>query len=38
MKNFADIRGVKTKKIFENDGPDKHKSLIELEKKYEIKN
>mgnify|MGYP007000190256 len=23
MKNFADIPGVKTKKIFENDGPDK---------------
>ena len=38
MKNFSDIGGVKTKKIFENDGPDKHKSLIELEKKYEIKN
>ena len=38
MKNFGDIAGVKTKTIFENDGPDKHKSLIELEKKYEIKN
>ena len=38
MENFGNIRGVKTKRIFENDGPDKHKSLIELEKKYEIKN
>ena len=38
MENFGNIRSVKTKRIFENDGPDKHKSLIELEKKYEIKN
>ena len=38
MENFGNIQGVKTKKIFENDGPDKHKSLIELEKKYKIKN
>lgn len=38
MENFGNIRGVKTKRIFENDGPDKHESLIELEKKYEIKN
>ena len=38
MKNFANIKGVKTTKIFEYDGPDKHKKLIELEKKYELKN
>ena len=38
MENLGNIQGVKTKKIFENEGPDKHKSLIELEKKYEIKN
>ena len=38
MENFGNIQGDKTKKIFENDGPDKHKSLIELEKKYKIKN
>ena len=38
MENFGNIRGVKTKRIFENDESDKHKSLIELEKKYKIKN
>ena len=36
MENFGNIRGVRVKKIFENDGPDKNKSLVELEKKYEI--